>query len=289
MPCYNPLPAYRLASGGVVFDALHRHDISSPVELPCGQCLGCRLDRARAWSLRIMHEASLYRENCFVTLTYSPEHLPPGGSLRHADFQRFMKRLRKRFSPRVVRFYMCGEYGEQFSRPHFHACLFNVSFSDQYPFKRTAAGNLIYRSPVLDTLWPFGHSSIGELTLQSAGYTARYLITKVVGDAAASHYSGRFPEYNRMSLRPGIGAGWFAKYSATDVLPCDHVIDSKGRKNPLPSYYDRLAKRSGTDLSQVKADREVRALPFRADNVPSRLRVKEVVRRAAVRSLKREL
>ena len=92
-----------------------------------------------------------------------------------------------------------------------------------------------------------------------------------------------------MSTRPGIGARWFDKFALTDVLPGDFVVDPKGRKNPLPASYDKLAKRAGVDLDQVKADRELRAFPHRSDNTVERLAVKETVKRAAVRTLERKL
>lgn len=289
MPCYRPLPAHKLADGGITFTPLHRHDLAGPVEVPCGQCVGCRLDRAQSWALRVMHEASRFPVNCFLTLTYSEDSLPPNSSLNHRDFQLFMKRLRKHYPSRVIRYYMCGEYGELLSRPHFHACLFNINFPDQKTYKLNSQSQYCYSSPILDSLWPFGQATIGILNLQTAGYTARYCLTRITGQAAEQHYQGRQPEYNRMSLRPGIGSAWWARYAGTDVLPGDYVVDTRGRKCPVPAYYDKLLRRAGGDFHQVKADRELRALPFRPDNVPGRLVVKETVKRAAVRQLKREL
>jgi len=69
--CFKPLTAFRQANGSVVF--AERGDVVATLALPCGRCIGCRLERARQWSVRVMHEASLYEENCFVTLTYSEE------------------------------------------------------------------------------------------------------------------------------------------------------------------------------------------------------------------------
>ena len=109
MSCYHPLKGFRTPSG-VVFSELGRHDILGDIEIPCGQCIGCRMRRASDWTIRVMHEASLHSENCFVTLTYGRDKLPPDGSLEHRDFQLFMKRLRFH-AKRPVRFYMCGEYG----------------------------------------------------------------------------------------------------------------------------------------------------------------------------------
>lgn len=287
MSCYRPLAAYRASEGGITFSAAKGGDT---LDLPCGQCIGCRLDRAQCWALRCMHEAALHSQNCFVTLTYDEQSLPPDGSLNHRDFQLFMKRLRFHFNL-PVRYYMCGEYGELLSRPHFHACLFNIHFPDQRTYKLNSQQQYVYSSPTLDKLWPHGQSTIGRLTLQSAGYTARYTLTRITGQLADAYYQGKTPEYNKMSNRPGIGRGWFDKYAGTDLLPGDYVVDTKGRKHSVPPYYDKLTRRQagGLALAEVKAARELRALPQRSDNVPTRLLVKEAVKCAAVRQLKRTL
>lgn len=142
MSCYHPIAGFRTPHG-VVFSELRRHDILGSIELPCGQCIGCRMRRASDWSLRVMHEASLHKENCFVTLTYGRDKCPVDGSLLHEDFQKFMKRLRKRVGR--VRFYMCGEYGPLNQRPHYHACLFGVSFSEgRVPMGKSASGQLFF-------------------------------------------------------------------------------------------------------------------------------------------------
>lgn len=119
--CYHPLAAYQCADGSVVFHESGRLNTVRSLFLACGQCIGCRLERSRQWAMRCMHEASLYDENCFVTLTYDDAHLK-STSLEYADFQLFMKRLRKKFADRLIRFYMCGEYGEAFSRPKKNRC-----------------------------------------------------------------------------------------------------------------------------------------------------------------------
>lgn len=229
-----------------------------------------------------MHEAQASPLNCFVTLTYSDENLPPG--LVHRDFQLFMKRLRKKYSF-PVRYFMCGEYGEQFLRPHYHACLFNISFPDQKTYKQNVQGDWLYSSPSLDSLWPLGQSTVAPLTYQTAGYTARYFFKKNSTAAAL----GLPPEYGRCSTHPGIGHGWFHKYAGTDMLPGDYVVNQDGRKCPVPAYYDKLTKRSGLDLDQIKATRELRALPHRADQTADRLRDREAVKTAAMRQLKRTL
>jgi hypothetical protein len=124
------MPAVRMVDGSVKFVSRNKKGVDGTLELPCGQCIGCRLERSRQWAMRCLHESSLYDRNAFVTLTYDDEHLPPGGSLNYPDFQRFMKRLRKN-SKSPIRFYMGGEYGESTLRPHFHVCLFGYDFPDK--------------------------------------------------------------------------------------------------------------------------------------------------------------
>lgn len=291
--CYRPISAYQTADGSVLFSA--RSGADRELTLPCGACIGCRVDRAREWSLRCVHEAQLHRANCFVTLTYRPDALPPGGSLRYRDFQLFMKRLRKRLGV-PVRFFVCGEYGEALSRPHYHACLFGVEFPDRRPVSYLGRPGS-YRSALLDHLWGHGHCHIGELNVRSAAYAARYVLKKVTGRAAPEHYRvvdrdgcvvDRAPEFARMSLRPGIGAGWVARFS-DDVWSGDYVIH-EGRRFSVPKYYDRLLARTDEGkLSELKEGRELRALPFRPDGAPARLVVREEVERARLSTLKRSL
>lgn len=297
MPCYHPLRAFRNSAGEVVF--VERGDIVQSLELPCGQCIGCRLERSRQWAVRIMHEASLHDHNCFITLTYREADLPPDSSLNHAHFQKFMKLLRKRLYPNTVRYYMCGEYGELRLRPHYHAVLFGFIPDDLRLHEKSESGCAVYTSAFLQSLWPHGYSSVGELTFESAAYVARYVLKKITGPMSERSYEmldpdtgeliGRKPEYARMSLKPGIGADWFGKFSS-DVYPQDHVI-SRGHEAKPPRYYDKLLDRSNPDLlEEIKYSRQVKALDRVDDNTTDRLRVKEAIaKRRVADHLKRRI
>jgi len=256
-----------------------------PIEVRCGQCIGCRLDRSRQWAVRIMNEAQLHENSVFVTLTYSPENLPPGATLRKRDFQLFMKRLRKHYG-QPVRYFHCGEYGEQLRRPHYHAVLFGVHFDDQELLKTTPAGNKLYRSETLDRLWGHGHASVGALTFESAAYTARYILKKVLGESAEKHYqrvelsTGEIiqlePEYVTMSLKPGIGSTWYDQFKG-DVFPSDFMV-IQGKKQAVPMYYKRRLECENPKLAtDLKWNRVRRAKQYRHDQTPSRLRVREEV------------
>lgn len=291
MPCYRPLKAFRTGSGDVVFAELRRSDIVSTLWLSCGQCIGCRLERSRQWAIRCVHEASLHKRNCFITLTYDEKHCPKDYSLNYRDFQLFMRYLRRRVGK--VRFYMCGEYGDLNQRPHFHACLFGVDFPDKVVYSKT-----LFTSPLLDSIWGKGMATIGEVNFETAAYCARYIMKKVNGDAAADHYTViddetgevivRTPEFCHMSLKPGIGRGWLDKFGS-DVYPHGMVVSRSVESRP-PSYYDKWFKANFPDQWEEMAyKRELYALDRAEDSSFARLAVREAVTAARVSQLKRPI
>lgn len=243
-----------------------------------------------------MHEAQLHDENCFLTLTYDREHLPKDGSLRLDDFQRFMKRLRKRFGR--VRFFHCGEYGEKTRRPHYHALLFGFDFSDKVLF-RVVNNNNLYISSSLQSLWPFGHSSIGDVTFESAAYVARYCLKKINGPEAEAHYewphpaTGEIvkvqPEYTTMSRRPGIGAGWYERFGS-ECYPSDSVVIRGGVVCRPPKAYDRKLEEANPAMHRrVRGARVRRAKEHAENNTSERLRVREKVQVRRLEQLPRKL
>lgn len=246
-----------------------------------------------------MHEASLHEANCFVTLTYSDEHLPEDSGLRYRDYQLFMKRLRKHY-PRA-RFFACGEYGDRFKRPHYHAALFGVSFPDATPAARSPSGALLQSSALLTSLWKLGHASIGDLTEQSAAYMARYVLKKQSKGPLLNqnyHYTrvdpdtGEVfdvsPEFVRMSLKPGIGKRWIEKYHQ-DVYPID-AINNHGRLSKPPRYYDKHLEQLDHELlAQIQASRYRKAISHSSEATAARLKTREQVHLARIKQLKRNL
>lgn len=207
-----------------------------------------------------------------------------------------MKRLRKKFGS-GIRFYHCGEYGDQYGRPHYHACLFNFDFRDKALWQVTKSGEKIYRSADLEELWPFGHSSVGSVTFQSAAYVARYVMKKKTGKMAPAYYEyvdedgqifDRLPEYTTMSRRPGIAKGWLEKYQS-DVFPSDTVVLNNKKFRP-PRYYDTQYEIAyPSDFKKIR-NRRVRKSKKHADNnTPQRLKTREQVQTARLNRLKREI
>jgi hypothetical protein len=277
----------------------------SPLFVPCGQCVGCRLERSRQWAVRCVNEASLYTRNCFITLTYNDKYLPPFGSLQLEDHQDFMKRYRKKFG-NGIRFFHAGEYGEQFGRPHYHTLIFNSDLPDR-KFLKMSNGVRLDTSQILSKLWPFGHVSVGTVTFASAAYVARYIMKKVNGNLAPAHYEvlsfdeetgeiyGSFqkkPEYCTMSRNKGIGKGWIDQYM-TDVYPSDEVRLIDGRKVRPPKYYDSQYELVYPEEFAKLKEARIESLPPKEllewNSTPHRLNVREKVQVAKLASLVRNL
>jgi len=310
MACYKPLTAYQCSDRSIIWREIPGADVVRTLSLPCGQCVGCRLERSRQWAVRCMHEAQMHASNCFITLTYAPEFITEAKdlSLNYEHFQLFMKRLRKRFTGKTIRFYMAGEYGELRDRPHFHACIFGLDFEDKKFLKRTETGSNLYTSKILEELWPYGYSSIGDVNFESAAYVARYIMKKVNGKPRLNedgsftdpeqHYEycdletgeliKREPEFNKMSLKPGIGQAWFDKFMS-DVYTTDSVV-VRGKKCRPPRFYDNKFKELFPDqFNDIQFAREVEGRSHFEDNTLERLAVKEKVALAKLSLLKRKI
>jgi hypothetical protein len=303
MACFKPIQAWRTPDGQVLF---YGSPGVRPVKLPCGQCIGCRLDRSREWALRCVHEAQLHDKNCFITLTYNPESLPPDTGLRKRDFQNYMKRLRKRIHPAKVRYYMCGEYGDKNGRPHYHAILFGYNYPDWEYFFDSGSGEPVYTSKKLEEDWQNqGFVTVGNMTWQSAAYVARYVMKKINGQLKDkrdpktglkpyeryNQFTGEIveviPEYTTMSRRPGIGHGWVREYHG-DVYPKDYTTVNGMRQKP-PRYYDNFIRNIDPILlDEVKAERELAAYE-NEENKAERLEAREKVKLAQNSQLKRSI
>lgn len=287
MACVDPMLATRLGDGSVRIVGSVRSGFFKPGEfaLPCGQCQACRLERSRQWAVRCMHEAAMYSQNCFLTLTYDDASLPVGGTLVRGDQQLFMKRLRKRIAPERVRFFACGEYGESRGRPHYHFLLFGYDFPDKVEVGKRA-GLPVFSSQAVAELWPHGLHELGAVSFESAAYVARYVAKKMdereLGD--------RLPEFAGMSLRPAIGDPWLEKYHG-EVYPLDRVV-SRGREVRPPRRYDVWLKREDPQLAEeLSYARALERLPDwkNPELVYGRLVANEVVLSARLNLFKREL
>lgn len=258
--------------------------------------MGCRLSHAQEWAIRAMHESMMHDHNSFITLTYSPENLPEDLSLNHEHYQKFYKRLRFELEPISPRYLMCGEYGSTGDRPHYHALIFGYDFPDKTLWND--GKSKLYRSSLLEKLWPYGFSTIGEVNYKTAQYVAGYIRKKLKGKAAreinenglkayeiynsqTGEIIKRQPEYAQMSRRPGLGATFYEKYG-NQIRNHDYVVmDSKRMR--VPKYYDRLTERLDQQrLEANKCNRRDNAKRYAKDQTPERLAAREAYKQAVV-------
>lgn len=226
-------------------------DYPKRVTVPCGNCVECWAHYSKEWSLRIMHEASQYENNCFVTLTYNDLNLPADGGLVKKHLQDFIKRLRDRVKPLRVRYYACGEYGEKRSRPHYHIILFNFKPSDMMFLKKTKREEDIYISPLIMSLWKFGFSSVGELTSDSAKYCTKYMQKAFTGVYRLTSPLNPFDKLQKpfsiCSTHPGIGYNFVYRSNLRFG-----VFYDKGKPYNIPRYYLKVMERDGVYLDDYK-------------------------------------
>lgn len=213
-------------------------------EISCGQCVGCKLERSRQWATRCLHEASTHEKNCFITLTFNEESLNnrinsnPKDVIHHdvqsldqRENQLFMKKLRKKYGSKI-KFYHCGEYGDESGRPHYHSLLFNFDFEDKQLLKENHLGDNLYVSEQLEGtklfkenyltknranynpqftlsetyqkgLWPYGQCILGDVTFKSAAYVARYIMKKINGKELKQENSEGLKPYEHLNQETG--------------------------------------------------------------------------------------
>lgn len=241
----NPIPVFYSFDGG---------ENGLNIKVPCGKCIGCKLDYSRSWALRSMHEAQLYDNytNCsFVTLTFNDEMMnrrENPHSLNKKAFRTWIKRLRKAIKcdyGKEIRLMACGEYGSKHKRPHYHIIIYGFNFPDKRIWKYTRIRGqdiIYYRSPFLEKIWTpahsfesYGFSVIGEVNFESSAYVARYCTKKLFGKQAII-YNDIEHEFLTTSRMPGIGYFWLKKYFS-EIFNRGFCYNHKGYKVPIPKYY----------------------------------------------------
>lgn len=295
MICNHPLTRVEDFNGKVTFHEAKLNDqetlsdwktslktqgyIKSVKMIPCGQCVSCRLNKARDWANRIMMECQDFKYNYFVTLTYADEYLPikktintetgeviTGATLKKEDLTKFNHDLRqyweRKFNHSGIRYYSCGEYGEQNLRPHYHCIIFNLPYLDDLViYKKTELGDTLYTSETLSKIWKKGYVIVGEVTYESASYVARYVMKKRWGKDADAYYESlaKIPEFTTMSRMPGIGRNYYEANKET-IYQTDEIFvkTKKGSVRLKPSaYFDRLYEQDEPEkYKKIKRIRE---------------------------------
>ncbi len=227
--------------------------------VPCGKCRECKMDYARQWANRMVLEAQDWSKNLFFTATYNNDHLPLDASsglptLDKRDVQLFLKRLRKEFEPRTIRYYFAGEYGSRTHRPHYHAILFNIGLDD-FPDRVVHSYNELrqpfYYSPKLEKLWGHGFILMSDVTWKTCNYVARYVDKKsILEDVPMTN--GEYdwePEFTLCSRRPGIGMRQAEKLLESRQCLFPLYDGSESLEIPLPSSILKRFRELGLDHS----------------------------------------
>lgn len=211
--------------------------ISTYIEIPCQECEQCQARRAKQWTERCIAEASLWKHNVVVNLTYDDENLPKNRffidengervpaifetpdtfevpTLKYSDVQKFLKDLRRywkyHYNEDNIRFVVAGEYGDKRGRPHYHIIFFNLHVRDLEDHGTTPKGGKEFLSKTIQKIWNKGWVTLGEVTRESIQYIANYTLKKIRGHDAKEYYKhhGKYPEFIQSSRNPGIGAKW---------------------------------------------------------------------------------
>lgn len=271
MSCYHPLigidTGEKTASGKVKYwirsreqsaDFQFEIDNNKHILIPCGHCIGCRLDYSRSWADRMMLELETAGKGIFLTLTYDNEHAPWSqfdengdplyASLDKRDCQLFMKKLRSRFDGKdgrpfaKIRFFLAGEYGPSTLRPHYHAIVFGLGrsdFPDSVQHGCNELGQRYYISNTLSDIWSNGFVLFSDVSWKTCAYVARYVTKKLSGEAKIT-YSERnvIPEFSLMSRKPGIGREYLNQHP--DCLDKENIYlstEEDSLKIQIPKYY----------------------------------------------------
>lgn len=279
MSCYHPLLGlpkdYVNANGNVEYNIVGLYDPIAnqlnprSIAIPCGKCIGCRLDYSRSWADRMMLELQHTGKAVFVTLTYDNDHVPIHEdeetgefgcfSLDKRDLQLFFKRLRKKYSEKEIRYYAAGEYGSNTLRPHYHAIIFGLcleDFPDRLLRGRNELGQCHYQSDSLQRVWSNGFVLLADVSWKTCAYVARYVQKKVFQGLQFTDLlpGSPIPEFSLVSRRPGLGRYFLDDHP--DLFDYSKIFVNGVKDGmQIPKYFLKLLKDKNNPLhDRVKYD-----------------------------------
>lgn len=238
MACIDPKLCYTNEKGKRLF----RHfTLANPEfiklhqqRFDCGTCLHCRKKKSYELACRCVLHASLYKDNCFLTLTYDEKKEGYHNELNYSDIQKFKKRLRvyvHRTKNQRIEIFNVHEYGKK-GKKHWHLVVFNFDFDDKETIPGGNAETPFKTSKTLQKLWPYGHVSVGTVTTASAMYQSQYIEKDFKN-------GNRTNKKKSKSNHSGIAKAYFLKHYK-QILELGYV-PINGKKLPIPRYFQKLA------------------------------------------------
>lgn len=202
------------------------------LEVPCGKCLQCRIKKRSEWSMRMMLELGYWERSSFITLTYDDEHLPKNASLEKEELQKFFKRLRKRLSEydRKIKYFACGEYGEQNLRPHYHAIVYGLGL--QKEDKEIAMQSWRHCDWSVPRI---RKKAFGLVEKDSIRYVAQYIDKKLSGPEEEEEFKKTGRQNVFRLLSSGIGRQYCDDYQ--EDLSERLCLTVNGVEYSLPRYF----------------------------------------------------
>lgn len=243
MQCIKPLKASFDENGNITFSKKQADPQYVPFAFSCRKCLPCRLNIAREKAIRCYHESKMHADNIFLTLTYDDAHLESPW-LIYSHFQTFMKDLRSHVAYKnplngPIPVMVTGEYGEKNKRPHWHALLFNYAPPDSEKKYLTDLDEQVYTSKTLSEIWDRGALEFGSVTLESAGYVARYAAKKLVHGPDQLH---DYHPLHKTSSKNALGRSWIEKYYK-HTFENGFIVLPNGQMAKIPRYYEDWFKK----------------------------------------------
>lgn len=243
----------------------YKSDLNEFIQIPCGKCIGCRIDYKRSWADRLTyHSLGKEKNSYFITLTYDDDHISNLDyslnydlySLNFDDMTDFIKKLRNKFRDVEIDYFYSGEYGDSSFRPHFHLIVFNLPLDDLEFWKIDNQGAPIYTSELIHKLWNKGICSVSNFAWLNAAYTAGYVEKKRDGRALSEYTAvGLTPEGCRMSRRPGIAYDYYMQHYPelwkNNGLSVSRLVNSSGKLG-IPRYFRKLATDKGIGFDEFK-------------------------------------
>lgn len=310
------MAAYRCKDGTVKLGGTLKHVHEFPqryLTVPCGKCIGCYVNNTRQWAIRCHLEDQAHEKACVVTLTFAEKYLPP--TLRKSDIKDYLKRVRSRIAhkdkrdgktPRKVKHFACGEYGDKRGRPHYHVILFGISKNEADEMqKRTktvtarrargksaTASHTRKRARIAEAAkpdavsraWPLGNVHSDALSPAAIAYVAGYVNKKRSQQKAADPHERiskdgecyRYqPPFRLMSLRPGIGQAAREKFASS----WRSKAVWQGVEVAVPKYLHEGWLKTATVQEQLELQEELtrEAIKSLHHKTPARLRAAETI------------
>lgn len=214
------------------------------LEIGCGKCTACRINKREEWSMRCLHELDDHQHSIFVTLTYDEYNIPSGYTLKKKHLQDFIKRLRYYLEPRKIKYFACGEYGEKSYRPHYHAILFNVGFDDIEYIKNAWS--------FCD--WSTQTHAFGEANIKSIRYCSKYIDKSYSGKIKKQFYDDHNLEIPFKLQSKALGKNYALKIK--DRINKLFEITVQGKSMPIPRYYRHICETNNIEFQKKIIDQQ---------------------------------